>query len=390
MIPAREFVEQARARDFSFYAGVPCSYLTPFIDCVIGDRSLQYVSSANEGDAVATAAGAQLGGRRAVVMMQNSGLGNAVSPLASLTWVFRIPVLLIVTLRGDREVPDEPQHLLMGAITTRVLEDLEIPFAPFPDQPEQIAPALERACAHLEREERPFALLLRRGSVTASATPPGRAPWQRTRPERAPVSSFYAGVDAARRPTRREALERITAATADGSAIVIATTGHTGRELYALDDRPNHLYMVGSMGCASSLGLGLSLARPERKVVVVDGDGAALMRMGNFATLGSHAGDNLVHVVLDNEVHDSTGGQATVSANVSFAGVASACGYGLALEGDQLALLDRLFEASGARGPRLAQLKIRPGTTGSLPRPSLLPEQVKRRLQEHLAKPGPV
>jgi phosphonopyruvate decarboxylase len=142
--------------------------------------------------------------------------------------------------------------------------------------------------------------------------------------------------------------------------------------------------MVGSMGCASSLGLGLSLARPDLTVLVIDGDGAALMRLGNFATIGTYARSNLIHLVLDNEAHDSTGAQATVSAGVSFARIAQACGYGLALEGDNLALLDTLFAAPAHGRPRFGHLKICTGTLADLPRPSLTPDQALNRFMAHI------
>src|SRR5271163_4090433 len=137
MIEAHQFVEAARDRGFRWYAGVPCSYLTPFINFVLQDPSLHYVSVANEGDAVALIAGVALAGapgmpyRRGVTMMQNSGLGNAVSPLTSLTWTFRLPQLLIVTWRGQPGVADEPQHALMGPITPAMLEAMEIPWKLF-------------------------------------------------------------------------------------------------------------------------------------------------------------------------------------------------------------------------------------------------------------------
>jgi phosphonopyruvate decarboxylase len=166
--------------------------------------------------------------------------------------------------------------------------------------------------------------------------------------------------------------------------VIIATTGFTGRELFALADRPNQLYVVGSMGCASSLALGLSVARPDLRVIVIDGDGSALMRMGNFATIGAYAGSNLVHIVLDNGVHDSTGGQATVSGGMSFACVAQACGYAEVMEGSDLTLLDVLLGEASRGGPRLGCLKIRPGAPDNLPRPTLTPVEVGRRLMSHI------
>ncbi|HDR8874037.1 TPA: phosphonopyruvate decarboxylase, partial [Burkholderia territorii] len=165
MIEAAQFVEAARERGFDWYAGVPCSYLTPFINYVLQDPTLHYLSAANEGDAVALIAGATLGGKRGIAMMQNSGLGNAVSPLTSLTWTFRLPQLLIVTWRGQPGVADEPQHALMGPITPAMLDTMEIPWETFPTDPEQVGPALDRAIAHMDATGRPYALVMQKGSV---------------------------------------------------------------------------------------------------------------------------------------------------------------------------------------------------------------------------------
>ncbi len=383
MIEALEFVERSRERGFGFWTGVPCSFLTPLIDCAIDHPAARWVASANEGDAVATAAGAVLGGQRAVAIMQNSGLGNAVNPLSSLTYTLRIPMLLIVTLRGEPGLRDEPQHELMGVITERMLSDLRIPSEPFPTDPAQIEPALARACKYMDEESRPYAFVMRKGSVAPHRAGASRTP----RSARSSVRRAHPP-QSQPRPSRDQALERIVQATADERSVVIATTGYTGRALSAIADRSNQLYLVGSMGCASSLGLGLSLARENIRVVVVDGDGAALMRMGNFATLGTYARENLVHVLLDNGVHDSTGGQPTVSSAISFAGVAAACGYGLALDGEDLGVLDDLFGSDDVAGPRFAALKIRPGTEQEPPRPKLSPEQVRARFSEHVAGIG--
>lgn len=381
MIDAQSFVAAARDAGYTWYAGVPCSFLTPFINHVIGDDSLVYLSSANEGDAVAAAAGAALGGKPAIAMMQNSGLGNAVSPLTSLTHVFRIPLLVICTHRGAPGVHDEPQHELMGRITGRMFETMCIPWEDFPACEDDIAPVLARAGDYIARESRPYALVMQKGAVAAHPLANRPAP---ARP--VPAAPRGTLADAAdRRPLRAAALERVIAATPIEESIVIATTGFTGRELYALADRANHLYMVGSMGCASSLGLGLALARPDRHVVVVDGDGAALMRMGNFATLGAYGPPNLSHVVLDNEAHDSTGAQATVSRHVDFAGIAHAAGYAAAWRGQGVEDVDTFLARSRHGGAGLLHLKIRTGTLADLPRPTVAPAEVARRLMLHLA-----
>ena len=388
MIEAAQFVEAARERGFDWYAGVPCSYLTPFINYVLQDPSLHYVSAANEGDAVALIAGVTLGaqnGRRGVTMMQNSGLGNAVSPLTSLTWTFRLPQLLIVTWRGQPGVADEPQHALMGPVTPAMLDTMEIPWETFPTEADAIGPALDRAIAHMDETSRPFALVMQKGSV---------APYKLNKKglsgvrqlalnERAEVQSFKG---AGERASRRDALQRVIAHTPKESAVVLASTGFCGRELYAIDDRENQLYLVGSMGCVTPMALGLALSRPDLNVVALDGDGAALMRMGVFATLGAYGPANLTHLLLDNGAHESTGGQATVSQGVEFARIASACGYALALDGDDISIVDRLFDAKDVDGVRFARLSINTGTPSDLPRPSITPEDVRSRLQAHIGR----
>jgi phosphonopyruvate decarboxylase len=450
MIEAHQFVEAARDRGFRRYAGVPCSFLTPFINYVLQDPTLEYVSMANEGDAVALIAGVALAGpapgepgsthRRGITLMQNSGLGNAVSPLTSLTWTFRLPQLLIVTWRGQPGVHDEPQHALMGPVTPAMLDLMEVPWELFPSDADGIGAALDRAIAHMDSIGRPYALLMQKGSVAphplrsaavagrvaAAAVSTGAASLPAMSAHTAPtpamsspamsasamsasamsasaVSANAASANAASantavraaaarpleaRPSRRDALQQVIDHTPAASTAVLASTGHCGRELYAIADRPNQLYMVGSMGCVVPLALGLALARPDLEVLAVDGDGAALMRMGAFATVGAYAPPNLKHLLLDNGVHDSTGGQATVSPRVSFAGVARACGYAEALETDDAAAIGTWLDTPRLDGPRFARLLIRPGTGPDLPRPSISPVEVKTRFMQHFRNTG--
>jgi phosphonopyruvate decarboxylase len=383
MIDAARFIEAACERGFDWYAGVPCSYLTPFINYVLQDPRLKYVSAANEGDAVALVAGAALAGKRGVAMMQNSGLGNAVSPLTSLTWIFRLPQLLIVTWRGQPGVADEPQHQLMGPITPAMLDTMDIPWELFPTEASEVDAALDRAVAHMDATGRPYALLMQKGSVAPYPLKPQPA---RKAAHVAPLAQLH-GTAANALPTRQQALQRVIALTPSESTVVLASTGFCGRELYALDDRANQLYLVGSMGCVTPMALGLALARPDLRVIAVDGDGAALMRMGVFATIGAYGPSNLLHLLLDNGSHDSTGGQATVSSTVSFAGVAAACGYAYAIESDSLDVVDTLFGAptdANRAGARFARLAIQAGTPDGLPRPSITPVDVKLRLMRHI------
>ncbi|WP_347556673.1 phosphonopyruvate decarboxylase [Robbsia sp. KACC 23696] len=416
-IEAAQFVEAARARGFSRYAGVPCSYLTPFINYVIQDASLDYIGAANEGDAVAISAGVALGGERAVTMMQNSGLGNAVSPLTSLTWTFGLPQLLIITWRGEPGgASDEPQHALMGPITPTMLDTMDVAWELFPTDPAEVDAVLDRACAHMDATGKPYALLMKKGSVAPFPLQGSGAPTPR--PMCVPETAYRSNGDAepdtllpiASRGSRTDALRRVAAASplqsespagtvtsAPTKTVVLATTGFTGRELYALDDRANQLYMVGSMGCIATLGLGLARARPDVRVIAIDGDGAALMRMGLFATVGTYGSSNLLHLLLDNGAHDSTGGQATVSAGVGFAQIAAACGYASAADSDDLDVIERWIAGddvaaetpsrdAGAQpvGARFLRIFTRPGSPETLPRPSVTPRQVRARLQHYL------
>jgi phosphonopyruvate decarboxylase len=389
MIEAKHFVEAARDRGFHWYAGVPCSFLTPFINYVLQDPSLHYVSMANEGDAVALIAGVAMAGaaqaphRRGITMMQNSGLGNAVSPLTSLTWTFQLPQLLIVTWRAQPGIADEPQHALMGPITPSVLDIMQIPWELFPTQVDEIGAALDRATSHMDQTGRPYALVMQKGSVAAHALNPSVGAFA-SRSGLACAIMAPGSVAAATRPSRQEALRLVVAQTPAASTVVMASTGFCGRELYAIDDRPNHFYMVGSMGCLLPLALGLALARPDLRVVALDGDGSALMRMGALATAGAYGPPNLWHLLLDNGVHESTGGQATVSPTVGFAGVAAACGYASSLETDDLEQIVVWLNQPPSTGARFARLFIRAGTPGDLPRPSMSPVQVKARLMRHI------
>ena len=387
MIEARDFVEAARERGFQWYAGVPCSFLTPFINYVLQDESLRYVSMANEGDAVALIAGVALGAgagaghRRGISMMQNSGLGNAVSPLTSLTWTFRLPQLLIVTWRAQPGIADEPQHALMGPISPAMLETMQIPWELFPTEAGQIGAALERAIKHMDETGRPYALLMQKGSVADYALNNAGGVGRKSR--RMPATLHPRLYSPEARPSREQALRVVVANTPPESNAVLASTGYCGRELYAVEDRANQLYMVGSMGCVLPLALGLALARPDIRVVAVDGDGAALMRMGAFATVGAYGPPNLWHLLLDNGVHDSTGGQATVSPQVSFAEVAAACSYSSSMETDDLSQITAWLNLPASDGARFARLLIRTGTRNDLPRPTLTPVDVKVRLIEH-------
>lgn len=377
MITAESFILAAKEKGFGLYTGVPCSYLTSFINYAIDSLDLRYIGAANEGDAVAIASGAELGGKRGVVMFQNSGLGNAVNPLTSLNHTFKIPILAIVTWRGQPDgEPDEPQHELMGAISPQLLELMQIPWEYFPTETEQIEPTLNRAIAHMVRHQTPYALVMVKGAVASydlHAQPLVKPP------AITPTLSFH---DQAASCTRSEILQVIQASL-QPQDVLLATTGYSGRELYAIGDRDNQFYMVGSMGCVSSLALGIAITQPKRRVVAIDGDGAGLMRMGAFATIGYERPTNLLHILLDNQIHESTGGQSTVSHSIDFCQIAAACGY------ERVASATNPQEVKALLGSPSEQLtflhvKIAPGIPDKLPRPQIPPPQVAQRLRQFM------
>ncbi|MBF0270038.1 MAG: phosphonopyruvate decarboxylase [Alphaproteobacteria bacterium] len=376
MIKAAQFLATAAEQGIDFYTGVPCSFLTPMINRVISDRSISYVGAASEGEAVAIAAGAWLAGRRTVVMCQNSGLGNTVNPLTSLNWPFRIPTLMIVTWRGQPGLKDEPQHELMGEITASLLDVMRVPHLPFPSEPEQVEPALRKAWASMEESGLPFAFIMAKDSVEDEAL-------HQDRPQSFPLGTFDDLQGHGERASRAALLESLLSAI-PSSAAVVATTGKCGRELFTLADRDQHIYQVGSMGGASAMGLGVAL-NSKRPVVVLDGDGAALMKMGNFATIGAYRPKNLIHILFDNGVHDSTGGQMTVSDSVDFAKVALASGYAAATAVDDVAGFERALALALAKdGPHLVHARIRLGSMDKLGRPTVKPPEVARRFKAFL------
>ncbi len=375
MIKAKSFINVAYHYGFSTYSGVPCSFLTPFINEVISNDQLKYIPASNEGDAVAIASGAWLGKKRGIAMMQNSGLGNAINPLTSLNFPFKIPVLVICTLRGEIGLRDEPQHELMGQITTQLFKDMKIPWEYFPAKTNELKSTFNRVDKHFKAASRPFALIMKKGTCKDE----NQLKQKRKRYYQSERINQFNHFQGTQRPTREKVLSSLIDITGSKKSIVLTTTGFSGRELYKINDSSNQFYMVGSMGCAPSLGLGLAISRPDLKIFVIDGDGAALMRLGNFATVGSQQPKNFFHLLLDNESHESTGGQNTYSNAIDLAGVAFACGYKNIIRSNFIknAFFDKI-------GPTFIHIKTKSVRNIALPRPSITPAQQAIRLRNYL------
>lgn len=379
MIDTGRFGGLLKDYGYTVYSGVPCSHLKDLINFAVNECDL--IMAANEGDAVAICAGAQLGGRKSVFLCQNSGLTNATSPLTSLIYTFGIPMLGIVSLRGEPGgKPDEPQHELMGQITTDFLDLMRIKWSFLATSQIEAESQLAEANRVIEAGE-PYFFVVRAGTFSPQTLRTDRAA---ARP-RAAKGEFTYRSRVASPPTRFAALSSIASLASDRT-VFLATTGYTGRELYEVGDLPNNFYMVGSMGCVSSLGLGLAVVRPDLRLVVIDGDGSILMRMGAAAVLAAYAPSNLVHVLLDNNAHDSTGGQKTVSDSVDFMRFAEAVGYGngfYAHDASELAeLIRRGFDSDRLT---FVYLQISAGTRENLARPRTKPPEIRRRFSRFVA-----
>lgn len=377
MIPAETFIQTAQNLGFGLYTGVPCSYLTPFINYVIDSPNLYYIGAANEGDAIAIASGAELAGVSSVVMFQNSGLGNAVNPLTSLNQIFKIPILIIVTWRGQPDgAKDEPQHHLMGQITPQLLELMQIPWEYFPTEIDKIESTLKRAVDSMKTEKKPYALVMIKGSVKYCPLNYGLSVKPYLLTATSEILETYPNF-------HRSQILKTIQSNIRANDILLATTGYCSRELYSLEDKPNQFYMVGSMGCVSSLGLGIVISKPKQRVIILDGDGAALMRLGALATIGYERPANLIHILLDNQCHESTGGQSTVSHSINFSAIASACGYQKVACICTLEQLENYLKSS-SKELTFLHVKIKAGISKPLPRPKISPPEVAQRLREFL------
>jgi len=384
MIQANDFISACTLRGYTFFTGVPCSFLKPLINYVIRSPDVDYIAASSEGEAVGIAAGVYLAGRKAVVMCQNSGLGNTINPLTSLCFPFRIPILLIVTLRGESGLNDEPQHELMGQITGELLEILHVQWEFFPDEPEKIGMVLDRAEREMAKTGLPFALIMKKGSVNKTDLLYNYAKSKQS--EAVLEGEFRSKPE--NRMSRIESIKIIREAFGNDDAL-IATTGKIGRELFTLGDTDNQLYVVGSMGCAAGIGFGIQRIKPNQRVVVLDGDGAVLMKMGTLATIGSNEPARFIHIILDNESYESTGGQPSISSTVDFCYIAVACGYKRCYRADTksdlTSVINSLIEFIG---PSLIHVKVSSGSASDLGRPTLKPYQVKERFMEFLEREG--
>ena len=367
----KNFVDSIGAE---FFAGVPDSQLKALCDYLMdmyGIDPKRHLIAANEGNCTALAAGYHLAtGKVPAVYMQNSGEGNIINPVASLLHrkVYGIPCIFIVGWRGEPGVHDEPQHVYQGEVTLRLLEDMEVNYLVV--GPETTA---EEIRAQMEKWQ-PW---LAAGNQVAFVIRKGALSYQNKVSYANPFSM-----------TREQAIQRIVDVT--GNDILISTTGKASRELFEIREAAGegHQYdflTVGSMGHSSSIALGIALQRPEEKVWCLDGDGAALMHMGAMAVVGACKPENLVHLLINNQAHETVGGMPTVSQAVDWLSLARACGYErTAAVEDEAQLTAVLQEAKASRELFFVEIRCANGARSDLGRPTTTPQQNKQCFMDRI------
>jgi len=375
------FAALLEAQGYDFFTGVPCSMISSLIATLEAHPRLPYVPAVREDVAVGLAAGAWLAGRRPMVLMQNSGLGTSLNALVSLSLMYRLPALLLVTWRGHGGT-DAPEHLLMGEISPSLLEMIRIPHRVL--SAKTLADDIAWGRTESERLSQPVALLLPPGILDI----PSHAA---STPALAAIPATRAALDDPIPTPRISRFEALRAAvSALTSEPVVHANGYVCRESFAVKDRIENFYMIGSMGMASAIGLGVALAAPSRPTVVFDGDGNLLMSLGILPMIGGGPvmgrarPGHLVHVVFDNALYGSTGGQASPSRTVGLHHIARAAGYERATA---VAGADELHAAVatavGGGGPSFILARVT-GEEQPAPRIPYSPEEIRDRFRSYL------
>ncbi len=373
MINPKFFYDALASYGINFYAGVPDSLLKNLCAYITDHSDAEHnIIAANEGGAMGLAAGHYLAtGQIPVVYMQNSGEGNIINPLASLTDkdVYNIPVLLVIGWRGKPGVHDEPQHVKQGKVTTGLLNVMGIDYTVLSKEEEKASVQIKKAVDYMKQSKECYALVIEKDTFDAYTL-------QNVEKNNLALS-------------REDAIQTVASALGEKDAIV-STTGMISRELFEFRAAKNESHerdflTVGSMGHASQIALGIALEKTDRRIWCFDGDGASIMHMGSMAIVAQKAPKNYVHVVFNNGAHDSVGGQPTVGLNIDLPAIANALGYKTVYscnnKEDLQVLLDKM---KSQEGPILLQVCVKKGNRKDLGRPTTTPIQNKEALMKFL------
>ena len=359
--------------EFEFFSGVPDSLLKPLCNYLMQRFGISdnHIVAANEGNAVALAAGYHLAtGKIPVVYLQNSGLGNIINPVASLMndKVYGIPCIFIVGWRGEPGVHDEPQHIYQGEVTLKLLENMDI--ATF-------VISKETSESELNEKMKEFRSLLSNGKQVAFVVRKG-------------ALDFDGKVKYKNNNTmlREDIIRHIT--DISDNDIVVSTTGKASRELFEIRENNfqghgSDFLTVGSMGHSSSIALGIALKKPEKRIWIIDGDGALLMHMGAMALLGTNSPENVIHIVINNGSHETVGGMPTVAEKIDLVAIARGCGYKNAVSVSDFDALDKaLKDAKSKHELSFIEVKASIGARDDLGRPTTTAMENKNNFMEYL------
>jgi phosphonopyruvate decarboxylase len=375
MIDVKEFYNELLNNEIDFFTGVPDSLLKSFCAYIKDNVSSEKnIISANEGNAIGLASGYYLATKKiGLVYMQNSGIGNALNPLASLAdkLVYSIPILLVIGWRGEPGKKDEPQHKKQGLITTETLDILGIKYEILDESTnsDEMKLKIKKAYIYMKEKNEPYALVIKKNTFNEY--------------------KLKSNINFDCEMTREEAIEILISNMKENSAVV-STTGMASRELFELREKykQNHnkdFLTVGSMGHASQIALGIALAKKDKDIYCIDGDGALLMHLGGLAIIGNQKPNNFKHILINNGAHDSVGGQETVGFKIETLAIAKACGYKKYYSCESKVDLLKLSEKiKNIQEPVFLEIKVKKGARKDLGRPTTTPIENKEAFMEFL------
>lgn len=362
MINSLDFYKELIRNGINFFCGVPDSLLKELCLCI--DENIsgnKHLIAANEGNAIALAAGHYLATKSIpVVYMQNSGLGNAINPLLSLCDkdVYAIPMLLLIGWRGEPGVKDEPQHLKQGKVQIKLIKTLDLPFEIISSKDDDYKTKIYKCIENAKSQSKPTILLVKKGTFSKSIYPK----------KNNQIDLMM----------REEAL-KIILKKIDNNSIIVSTTGKTSREIFEIREKNNDSHerdflTVGSMGHCSSIALGIALAKPNRKVYCIDGDGSMLMHFGSMTSIVSEKPQNFKYILLNNEVHESVGGQETAAKCLNVSEIVKSMGFqNVYSVKNKDSLYEKIDFFISSNGPSFFEIKIKPGSREDLGRPTIKP-----------------
>ena len=373
MIKPETFYNELIQHETDFFTGVPDSLLKNFCAYITDNAPEEkHIIAANEGNATGLAAGYHFAtGKVPLIYMQNSGLGNVVNPILSLVDpdVYSIPCILVIGWRGEPGVHDEPQHVKQGRVTCALLDAMQIPYVILTNDESDLHNQIEKCFDYVRKNNAPYAFVVKKGTFDDY--------------------KLKNNIAVNAEMTREEALENIMLSAPQNAAFV-STTGMASRELFELrvkhgQGHEKDFLTVGSMGHASQIALSIALQKKERKVYCIDGDGAALMHLGGMAIIASRNPNNYVHIVLNNNAHDSVGGQPTVGGKISLTGIAESCGYKKVYKAETAQELEAVLKAARENKElTFIEVKVKKGARKDLGRPTTTPIENKNAFMEFL------